>query len=86
MADVLFGDFAPKGKLPRAWPHNAGNLPFYAASSAKHDGQSLNGDWRYVGNPYETGFYDYRLEQRDRLRNRSLARSLLLGVKLAKCL
>jgi len=51
-----------------------------------HDGQSFNGDWRYIVNAYETGVYDYRLEQRDRLRNRSLARSLFLGVKLAKCL
>lgn len=29
LADVLFGDFGPQGKLPLTWPVNAGQTPIY---------------------------------------------------------
>lgn len=35
VADVLFGDFAPKGRLPRSWPQATGGLPFSAGLSAE---------------------------------------------------
>ena len=25
-----------------------------------HDGQSLNGEWKMIIDPYDSGFYDYR--------------------------
>src|SRR6187402_889828 len=27
--------------------------------------QSLNGPWQYIVDPYETGFYDYRYQERN---------------------
>ena len=29
LADVLFGDYNPSGKLPMSFPHNVGQLPLY---------------------------------------------------------
>ena len=40
---------------------------------------SLNGTWKYVVDPYETGYYDYRREVRDEQENPSKAESLFLG-------
>lgn len=31
-----------------------------------HEGQSLDGEWRVIVDPYESGFYDYRYAQRDK--------------------
>jgi beta-glucuronidase len=42
-------------------PLNAANIP----DLFLHDGLSLNGEWKSIIDPYETGFYDYRWEQRD---------------------
>jgi beta-glucuronidase len=40
-----------------------------AASDAGYHGQSLNGEWKYIVDPYETGYYDYRLNPRDQAAN-----------------
>ena len=48
-----------------------------------HDGVSLNGEWRSIIDPYETGFYDYRREQRDLGKNPSRAETFYLDVKPA---
>lgn len=42
---------------------------------------SLNGTWKYVVDPYETGYYDYRREARDQQENPSTSESLFLGYK-----
>jgi len=34
-----------------------------------HNAQSLNGSWKYLVDPYETGYYDYRLTPRDQAAN-----------------
>jgi beta-glucuronidase len=34
-----------------------------------HPAQSLSGDWQYIVDPYESGFYDYRWNQRDKSDN-----------------
>jgi beta-glucuronidase len=48
-----------------------------------HDGISLNGEWQSIIDPYETGFYDYRREQRDVSANPSRAETFYLDVKPA---
>ena len=42
---------------------------------------SLNGDWRTIIDPYETGFYDYRRQQRDLSKSPSRAETFYLDVK-----
>jgi len=42
---------------------------------------SLNGTWKYVVDPYETGYYDYRREVRDKQPNPSTSESLFLNYK-----
>jgi beta-glucuronidase len=46
-----------------------------------HGGISLNGEWKIIIDPYETGFYDYRREQRDLNANPSRAETFYLDVK-----
>ncbi|MDB6015925.1 MAG: beta-glucuronidase [Pedosphaera sp.] len=46
-----------------------------------HDGVSLNGEWKCIVDPYETGFYDYRREQRDLNSNPSRAETFFLDAK-----
>ncbi len=46
-------------------------------------GVSLNGEWRSIIDPYETGFYDYRHEQRDWNPNPSRSETFYLDVKPA---
>lgn len=48
-----------------------------------HDGLSLNGEWKSIIDPYETGFYDYRWEQRDLGKNPSRSEAFFLDVKPA---
>jgi beta-glucosidase len=36
IADVLFGDAAPAGRLPLSWPRNAGQIPVYYAHNRTH--------------------------------------------------
>ncbi len=48
-----------------------------------HDGLSLNGEWKSIIDPYETGFYDYRREQRDLGKNPSRSETFYLDVKPA---
>jgi beta-glucuronidase len=48
-----------------------------------HDGDSFNGEWKSIIDPYETGFYDYRWEQRDRSSNPSRSEAFFLDVKPA---
>lgn len=44
VADVLFGDFVPSGKLTTTWPQNVGQLPMYY--SHKNTGRPLeDGKW-----------------------------------------
>lgn len=42
---------------------------------------TLNGVWKYIVDPYETGYYDYRRDARDQQANPSTAESLFLGYK-----
>jgi beta-glucuronidase len=42
---------------------------------------TLNGVWKYVVDPYQTGYYDYRREARDQQADPSKAESLFLGYK-----
>jgi beta-glucosidase len=37
VADLLFGDAAPGGKLPITWPRSVGQLPTYYAHTLSHD-------------------------------------------------
>jgi beta-glucuronidase len=48
-----------------------------------HDSVSLNGKWKIIVDPYETGFYDYRRMQRDENKNPSRAETFYLDVKPA---
>jgi len=48
-----------------------------------HDGLSLNGEWKSIIDPYESGFYDYRRDQRDLESNPSRAEAFFLDVKPA---
>jgi beta-glucuronidase len=45
------------------------------------DGQSLNGEWKSIIDPYETGFYDYRWSQRDKEARPSRSEAFFLDVK-----
>jgi len=38
--------------------------PALIANTAARISQSLNGEWQYLVDPYETGFYDYRYKER----------------------
>jgi len=42
---------------------------------------TLNGEWKYVVDPYQTGYYDYRREVRDQQANPSVSESLFLGYR-----
>jgi beta-glucuronidase len=46
-----------------------------------HEGRSLDGDWKSIIDPYETGFYDYRRDQRDLSSEPSRAETFYLDVK-----
>jgi beta-glucuronidase len=48
-----------------------------------HNGVSLNGEWKIIIDPYESGYYDYRREQRDLSTNPSRAETFFLDVKPA---
>ena len=48
---------------------------------ALHDGQSLDGEWKIIIDPYETGFYDYRYSQRDKSRTPNPAETFFLDSK-----
>jgi beta-glucuronidase len=45
------------------------------------NGLNLNGVWKYVVDPYQTGYYDYRRDARDQQANPSPSESLFLGYK-----
>ncbi len=42
---------------------------------------TLNGVWKYIVDPYQTGYYDYRHDERDQQPNPSTAESLFLGYR-----
>ncbi|HEX4266191.1 MAG TPA: glycoside hydrolase family 2 TIM barrel-domain containing protein [Verrucomicrobiae bacterium] len=46
-----------------------------------HDGLSLNGEWKIIIDPYESGFYDYRHDQRDLSANPSRSETFYLDAK-----
>jgi len=50
VADVLFGDVNPSGKLTTTWPQNVGQVPLYY--NHKNTGRPLNGPWfqKFQGN------------------------------------
>lgn len=48
-----------------------------------HQGISLDGKWRIIIDPYESGFYDYRYAERDLDKNPSRAETFFLDVKPA---
>ncbi len=43
IADVLFGDAIPSGKLTTTWPQNVGQIPLYY--NHKNTGRALEGEW-----------------------------------------
>lgn len=43
IADVLFGDVNPSGKLSTTWPQNVGQVPLYY--NHKNTGRPLQGEW-----------------------------------------
>jgi beta-glucuronidase len=45
------------------------------------ESMTLNGVWKYLVDPYQTGYYDYRHEVRDQQEHPSEAESLFLGYK-----
>ena len=46
-----------------------------------HDGLSLNGEWKSIIDPYQTGFYDYRRKERDLSDTPSRPETFYLDVK-----
>ena len=48
-----------------------------------HGGMSLNGEWKMIVDPYESGFYDYRWSERDKDANPSRAETFYLDVEPA---
>ena len=46
-----------------------------------HESMTLNGVWKYIVDPYETGFYDYRRGVRDQKKNPGTSEALFLGYK-----
>ena len=44
-------------------------------------GQSLNGEWKTIIDPYDSGFYDYRYSERDLGKNPSRAETFYLDVQ-----
>ncbi|KIV91902.1 hypothetical protein PV10_06392 [Exophiala mesophila] len=51
IADVLFGDFNPCGKLPMSWPHDARDNPTYLNFGATQD-RCIYGEEVFVGYRY----------------------------------
>lgn len=48
-----------------------------------HDSVSLNGDWKSIVDPYESGFFDYRWQQRDKQKWQSRSEAIYLDAKPA---
>ncbi|MEO5712537.1 MAG: glycoside hydrolase family 2 TIM barrel-domain containing protein [Luteolibacter sp.] len=48
-----------------------------------HDGKSLDGEWKSIIDPYESGFYDYRYTQRDKDKNPSRSEAFFLDAQAA---
>jgi beta-glucuronidase len=42
---------------------------------------NLNGYWKYIVDPYQTGYYDYRQQVRDQSANPGYSESIFLGYK-----
>lgn len=48
------------------------------------ESMTLNGVWKYLVDPYQTGYYDYRRDARDQKENPSTAEAVFLGYKQQK--
>ena len=61
IADLLFGDANPGGKLPLSWPRNVGQVPVYYAHNLTHQPETAEGFtsryWDQLGAPlYPFGY------------------------------
>ncbi len=74
IADLLFGDVAPGGKLPFSWPRTVGQIPVIYSHTASHDpGQQDRRYWDEASTPlfpFGHGLSYGRFEYRDLILDR----------------
>jgi beta-glucosidase len=74
VADLLFGDVAPGGKLPFSWPRTVGQIPVIYSHTASHDpGQQDRRYWDEASTPlfpFGHGLSYGRFEYRDLILDR----------------
>ena len=76
---LLLNGFVCVAAIVGAVPLRADNIP----DLFLHAGTSLNGEWKSIIDPYESGFYDYRREERDLSADPARSETFYLDVKPA---